>query len=104
MYEVSYRGGTANSNASATDGGNFEGKSLSAGTLISDMTAEVFHFNSPREWYVCDAAVLSCFEHRFERGFRKFLSHIGIVNPDHVKVAGGVKNLAISWTLTAFGR
>ena len=55
---------------------------------------KVFHLESPREWYVCDAAVLSCFDHRFDQGFRNFLQRIGVVNPDHIKVAGGMNYLA----------
>ncbi len=60
------------------------------GTILK----RVFHFDSPREWYVCDAAVLSCFDHRFDPGFRMFLQSIGIVNPDYIKVAGGASYLA----------
>lgn len=55
---------------------------------------KVFHFDSARDWYVCEAAVLSCFDHRFDLGLRKFLQRIGVLHPDHVKVAGGVKCLA----------
>jgi carbonic anhydrase len=55
---------------------------------------DVFQFDSPRDWYVCDAAILSCFDNRFDLGFRKFLDRIGVANPDHIKVAGGVKHLA----------
>jgi hypothetical protein len=55
---------------------------------------KVFHFDSPRDWYVCDAAILSCFDNRFDLGFREFLKHTGVANPDHIKVAGGVKYLA----------
>jgi carbonic anhydrase len=55
---------------------------------------KVFHFESPREKYRCDAAVLSCFDHRFDLGFRKFLKHIGISYSDQIKVAGGAKCLA----------
>lgn len=55
---------------------------------------KVFHFESPREKYRCDAAVLSCFDHRFDLGFRKFLKHIGISSADPIKVAGGAKCLA----------
>jgi carbonic anhydrase len=57
---------------------------------------KVFHFDSPREWYVCDAAVLSCFDYRFDPGFRKFLQSIGVMNPDYIKVAGGVNYLTAS--------
>jgi carbonic anhydrase len=55
---------------------------------------KVFHVDSSREGYVCDAAVLSCFDHRFDHGFRQFLQGIGVVNPDHIKLAGGASHLA----------
>jgi carbonic anhydrase len=55
---------------------------------------KVFHFDSPREKYQCDAAVLSCFDNRFDLGFRKFLEHIGVANPDPIRIAGGAKCLA----------
>jgi carbonic anhydrase len=54
----------------------------------------VFHFEAPREKYHCDAAVLWCFDNRFELGFRKFLKRIGVVSPDPIKIAGGAKCLA----------
>jgi len=43
---------------------------------------KVFHFDSPREKYQCDAVILWCFDNRFELAFRKFLSRIGIVHSD----------------------
>ena len=55
---------------------------------------KVFHFDSPRERYECDAAVVWCFDNRFDLGFRKFLKRIGVVNSDPIKVAGGAKCLA----------
>jgi len=55
---------------------------------------KVFHFDSPREKYQCDAVILWCFDNRFELAFRKFLSRIGIVHSDPIKVAGGAKCLA----------
>jgi carbonic anhydrase len=55
---------------------------------------KVFHFNAPREKYQCDAAILWCFDNRFELGFRKFLKRIGVTNSDPIKVAGGAKCLA----------
>lgn len=55
---------------------------------------KVFHFDAPREKYHCDAAILWCFDNRFELGFRKFLKRIGIVNSDPIKIAGGAKVLA----------
>ena len=55
---------------------------------------KVFHFDAPREKYHCDAAILWCFDNRFELGFRKFLKRIGVNNSDPIKVAGGAKCLA----------
>ena len=55
---------------------------------------KVFHFDSPRERYSCDAAILWCFDNRFELGFHKFLNRIGVVYSDPIKVAGGAKSLA----------
>lgn len=56
---------------------------------------KVFHFDAPRETYQCDAAIVWCFDNRFELGFRKFLKHIGVVNSDPIKIAGGAKCLAL---------
>jgi hypothetical protein len=55
---------------------------------------KVFHFDAPREKYHCDAAILWCFDNRFELGFRKFLKRIGVVNCDPIKIAGGAKCMA----------
>ena len=55
---------------------------------------KVFHFDSPREKYDCDAAVVWCFDNRFELAFRKFLKRVGVLNCDPIKVAGGAKCLA----------
>jgi carbonic anhydrase len=55
---------------------------------------KVFHFDAPREKYLCDAAILWCFDNRFELGFRKFLKRIGITNSDPIKIAGGAKSMA----------
>ncbi len=55
---------------------------------------KVFHFEAPRENYHCDAAILWCFDHRFDLGCRKFLKRIGVANSDPIKVAGGAKCLA----------
>jgi hypothetical protein len=55
---------------------------------------KVFHFDSPREKYHCDAAIIWCFDNRFELGFRKFLKRRGVVNSDPIKIAGGAKFLA----------
>jgi carbonic anhydrase len=55
---------------------------------------KVFHFDAPREKYHCDAAIIWCFDNRFELGFRKFLKRIGVANADPIKIAGGAKCLA----------
>ena len=55
---------------------------------------KVFHFDSPRERYSCDAAVIWCFDNRFDLGFQKFLKRIGVVYSDPIKIAGGAKSLA----------
>jgi carbonic anhydrase len=55
---------------------------------------KVFHFDAPREKYQCGAAVVCCFDNRFDLGFRKFLKREGFLNTDPIKVAGGAKCLA----------
>jgi len=55
---------------------------------------KVFHFDAPRERYQCDAAVVWCFDNRFQLGFAKYLKRIGVVNSDPIKIAGGAKSLA----------
>ena len=55
---------------------------------------KVFHFDAPREKYQCDAAIVWCFDNRFQLGFAKFLRRRGVVNSDPIKIAGGAKCLA----------
>jgi len=55
---------------------------------------KVYHFAAPRANYVCDAAVVWCFDNRFQLGFTKFLKRLGIQNSDPINVAGGAKCLA----------
>jgi hypothetical protein len=55
---------------------------------------KLFHFDAPRDRYVSDAAIVWCFDNRFDLGFRKFLQRIGIEHPDPIKIAGGAKSLA----------
>ncbi len=54
---------------------------------------KVLHFDAPRDWYRCDAAVVWCFDCRFEMTFRKLLKRMRIVNYDAIRVAGGAKIL-----------
>ncbi|MGA7234364.1 MAG: carbonic anhydrase [Bryobacteraceae bacterium] len=55
---------------------------------------KVFHFDSPREGYVCDAAIVWCFDDRFQQVCAKFLKRNGIVHQDSIRIAGGAKALA----------
>ena len=55
---------------------------------------KVFHFDNPRAEYRCDAAVLWCFDHRFELVHRKFLKWLKVENSDPIEIAGGAKVLA----------
>lgn len=54
----------------------------------------VLNFTSPREHYIADAAVVWCFDHRFETVFRKLLKRIGVLSSDAIRLAGGAKSLA----------
>jgi len=66
------------------------------GTLPPDTGTmrKVFHFDSPRDRYLCDAVVIWCFDNRFELACRKFLKYMGVLQPDPIKIAGGPKSLA----------
>ncbi len=55
---------------------------------------KVFHFEAPRSKYHCDAAIVWCFDNRFQLGFAKYLKRQGIINSDPIKIAGGAKSLA----------
>ncbi len=55
---------------------------------------KIFHFDSPPEPYVADAAVLCCFDQRIRLATYKFLKRQEILRPDMIVVAGGAKTLA----------
>jgi hypothetical protein len=55
---------------------------------------KIFHFDSPSDQYVADAAVLCCFDQRIRLAVNKFLHRQGILRPDMVVIAGGAKTLA----------
>src|SRR5581483_7822533 len=55
---------------------------------------KVFHFETRRESYSCDAVVLWRFDNRFHLPFSKFLKRLGIINPDPIKIVGGAKSLS----------
>lgn len=54
---------------------------------------KIFHFSSPRERYVCDAAVVWCYDNRFETAFRKLLKRLNVQYSDPIRVAGGARCL-----------
>jgi carbonic anhydrase len=53
-----------------------------------------FHFTSPTERYKCEAAVVWCFDNRFELVLRKLLKRLEIGYFDPIRIAGGTKCLA----------
>ncbi|MGA3212872.1 MAG: carbonic anhydrase [Terriglobales bacterium] len=53
----------------------------------------IFYFDSVKGNYRCDAAVFSCFDHRFDLVLREFLRKNDIAAPDIIKIAGGAKSL-----------
>jgi carbonic anhydrase len=55
---------------------------------------KIFHFDSPPDPYIADAAVLCCFDQRIRLAVNKFLQRQGILRPDMIVVAGGAKTLA----------
>ncbi len=90
MYELFYR---------ARDREATRRPEAPSGKIVLRMLNEgsvkkVLHFDSPREWYVCDAAIVLCFDSRFDAGFSKFLKHLGVTTPDPIRIAGGAKALA----------
>ena len=55
---------------------------------------KIFHFDSPRARYKADAAIVWCFDHRFDLVLRKLIKRIGAEHVDPILVAGGAKCLA----------
>jgi carbonic anhydrase len=55
---------------------------------------KAFHFDSPRERYNCDAAIVWCFDNRFELALRKLVKHLALAYYDPIRIAGGTKCLA----------
>jgi len=107
VYEISYRAGATDGNA-GQEWVIFEGCELGntgeqrerqgARSITKPepgiIMKKVFHFESSRERYQCDAAILWCFDNRFDLAFRKFLKRIGVNNSDPIKIAGGAKCMA----------
>jgi carbonic anhydrase len=55
---------------------------------------KLFHFESPRQRYMCDAAIVWCFDNRFELVLRKLAKRLGLNYYDPIRIAGGTKYLA----------
>jgi hypothetical protein len=55
---------------------------------------KIFHFDSEREQYRSGAAIVQCFDQRFQLVFAKYLKRAGIANVDEIKLGGGAKALA----------
>lgn len=55
---------------------------------------KLFHLDLPHEKYKSDAAIVWCFDQRFELALQKLIKRMGIQHPDHIRVAGGAKCLA----------
>lgn len=55
---------------------------------------KLFHFSSSREHYKAEAAVVWCFDHRFELVLGKLLKRLGVTYFDPIRIAGGAKSLA----------
>ena len=55
---------------------------------------KAFHFDSPRQRYRCDAAIVWCFDNRFEAVLRKLVKRLGLQYYDPIRIAGGTKCLA----------
>jgi hypothetical protein len=62
--------------------------------FTGDLMRKIFHFDSPADPNVADAAVLCCFDVRVSQAVRKFLRRQGIERPDMIIIAGGAKTLA----------
>jgi len=55
---------------------------------------KAFHFDSPRQRYRCDAAIVWCFDNRFELVLRRLVKRLGLAYYDPIRIAGGTKCLA----------
>jgi hypothetical protein len=55
---------------------------------------KILDFRSPRAWYECDAALVTCFDSRFDAICSELLKQLSIARPDTIKIAGGSKSLS----------
>lgn len=58
------------------------------------LVRQVLYFVSSRDHYTADAAVVWCYDYRFDTAFRKLLKKTGILAYDSIRIAGGAKSLA----------
>lgn len=63
-------------------------------SIITSSMHKFFHFISRTERYKCQAAVVWCFDNRFELVLRKLLRRLEIEFFDPIRIAGGTKYLA----------
>jgi hypothetical protein len=61
---------------------------------MAELMRKILDFHSPSAWYACDAAILTCFDSRFDAICLELLQRLNIARPDTIKVAGGAKTLA----------
>lgn len=54
---------------------------------------QVLYFTSSPDHYVADAAVVWCYDYRFDTAFRKLLKKTGVFAYDSIRLAGGAKSL-----------
>ncbi len=55
---------------------------------------KIVHFETERETYTADAAVITCFDARFRNVSRKLLKRLGVAHADLISIAGAAKALA----------
>jgi carbonic anhydrase len=61
---------------------------------MAELMRKILDFDSPRQWYECDAALVTCFDSRFDPICAELLKQLSIAQPDTIKIAGGSKSLA----------
>jgi len=57
------------------------------------MMRKILHFASPEKHYICDAAIVWCYDNRFESTHRKLLKRLSVLRSDSICIAGGAKSL-----------
>ena len=57
---------------------------------------KLLHFDTVGEFYRADAALIGCFDCRFDPVTVKLLKRLGLLTRDWIRVAGGARNLLAS--------